>query len=273
MKSLQCAGPVVVVSVLVGAAAAQQPDRLPRSSASASIRVAGEALGTVLPRLGRSYGVTLTPGRELAGQRITLYAKDAPLEEVARGMQDLLSVGAAPGTVWDGSDVIRLDTDGPRLAAPADATVVWSPAGEGKWNLESSVRRRRLVQQFRDIDLQNYRKYMSQEALRADREAAKAAATRNQGQEERLALGLIFSALGEAGRERLLAGQPFSTPVGRLPEPAREHVTRMLQQAWGSLGALPRDEVELHWIAVTRGRDPGDPKGVHLFLSVVHPSG
>ncbi|MGV3719567.1 MAG: hypothetical protein ACO1SX_01555, partial [Actinomycetota bacterium] len=82
---------------LVGAAGA---DLTPSSDRPLTLRAIGEPLKRLLPRLGDECNLKLSAGRSLEEQRLTLRLENQPMEQVARGMRDLLTPNDEASVNW-----------------------------------------------------------------------------------------------------------------------------------------------------------------------------
>jgi hypothetical protein len=252
---------IAVAAFSLGLTAMAQAQSLPQSSDHVSVRVVGEALSTALPRLGKGFHLQLAPDRELEGQRVTLSLKDASIELLARGLLELLSAGP-------------------------EAPVSWVRRRESLWLLVESANRRRVSARLRDQDLDLFRQHMERELhwFRRDapRELEQARKHTDTGLinaiDARLPWLMVLDNLGEAGREKLLAGVPFCAQVGQMPAELRDrfrrHVDRnRLFKIGEPPTALPPEELDRYWFALVLARAPGDPQGTHLIDSWITPEG
>jgi hypothetical protein len=219
----------------------------------ADVRVVGEALETALPRLGKAYGVELRAGRELAGQRVTLYGKQAPLQLWTKGLEDLLSV-------------------------KPDATVFWARGKEGtSRQLAESKNRRDLAARLRNVDQEQYWQYLEQQLAWA----------RGEGRQELERAGLgrravvqqvmdltVVNAHGEEGRRRLLAGEPLVVSFSQFLDGPQEPLFReYLAGRFPDIAPLNATELRGHSFVFMRERHPSFPPGGGLTMSLVLPSG
>lgn len=208
-------------------------ENLPQSDAVLDLTEAGEELGRLLPRLGKQYGVPLRTGRGLETQRVTLAGRGFRLPELARGLRELLSPSPEAG-------------------------VLWVRRGAG-WTLEESLNRRRLADALRAGRLEEYRRFLREQAVRSRRPQEPTWTP------DALAVASLLDAGGEAGIERLLAGEPLVARIGDTPQPAREHLRRWLRQ---SLKASEPDK-EGARVVLMRTGIPADPQGSALAVTVV----
>src|SRR5262249_25048452 len=155
--------------------------------------------------LGKLYELRLTPARELAGQRVTLSLNKAPIELVARGLQELLSAGE-------------------------EVPVLWVRAGERAWTLEQSENRRRLVARLQNQDIELFRQHLQDRIEWARQGGPRDVVdpSLRRAQLEPFAIATLLDSIGDAGREKLLAGAPFVTQVGKLPTAAHDLLLQYL---------------------------------------------
>src|SRR5438309_815093 len=90
------AGVILCLALLVlGSCSAAAPG----DSTAVSVEVAGQTLGTAVPRIGKAAGVRLAVDRTLADQRILLFTRKQPLATVRKQLQEF--VPTPPGkAVW-----------------------------------------------------------------------------------------------------------------------------------------------------------------------------
>lgn len=213
------------------------------------VRVMGEPLETSLPVIGKQYQVRLTAAPPMKGQRVTVYAKEAPLELLARGLTELLS-------------------------SSAEERVSWSRGEQGEWTLDETVARRRLADRLREQSLTSYRTLLENEATWAGQQgnpaidAARAALPRP-FLHQRVTHALLLDSLGKDGRDRLFAGAPCTLTVGDLAPVLRDLVRERLTLQHRL--AAPAEELDRYRLVYVIGREPERPRSFCLFVSVILP--
>jgi hypothetical protein len=219
------------------------------------VKIAGEALKTCLPRLGRLYGARLEAAGDLADQRVTLYGKHVKLETWKEGLRDLLSV-------------------------PPDAGVYWVKVGKAA-RLEQSQNRRQVRARNRDLDQEYFRKYLAAELAWARQDGWKELGSQpddfiRRATRERLVLTSLMDFVGEDRRERLLAGEPLVISIAelrgtRLEELVRDWFASRFRFSRDQVG--PPADLDRFSLVFLRERHPFDPESGGLMMSVVTPSG
>ncbi|MBM3456985.1 MAG: hypothetical protein FJX77_00400, partial [Armatimonadetes bacterium] len=138
-------GGLIVVSTLIagvsaipqtGATSAAGPHALPKSAVVALPTGEGAPLQSYLPAAGRLYGIGLSSGRTLQTQRVTVCGSPLTANRLALALAELLHVAPDGAAVW------ALD------------------AGNTKWRLEESQRRRRLRELLVGEDDRRFLEYM-----------------------------------------------------------------------------------------------------------------
>lgn len=224
----------------------------PRANRATDIRAAGEALESLLPRVAAEYGIGLSTARDLRGQRVTLFLRSADPDLLTGTLKELLSAGP-------------------------EAPVLWTRAGKDAWHLEQSARRRDLAKRLQSADLEAFRKRMDEVIDWAKRDGEReleqaSDPLRRMSAQARLTIALLVSGLGDAGRERLLAGAPLVIRPGDAPSPLREHLREYLANG-SRLQAVPAEELDRYALVFLLARDPADPLGANLIESRVEPGG
>ncbi len=243
------------------AGGAAAPDRLPQSDRAVPVRVAGEALETVLPRLGQELGVSWRPSRELAPQRVTLYLKQANATRIARLLADLLS--------------------GPP-DQPEQGKVLWVRQGEA-WVLEQDARRRRYATerlQGQATRLLAFAREQSEWLTEWERKEADAPPGQPPKSEfsplthsRRLAGASLMRSFGPQDWARLLAGEVISFQFGRMKPDLRARFRDCFKMASSRFRDMPEGELDQQHVAFLIAGPPGGGFGQQIYMMNINERG
>jgi hypothetical protein len=163
------------------------------------------------------------------------------------------------------------------LSPTSDAGVFWSKSEADAYWLHESRNRQALAKRLADADQVFYRKWLADQVAWARTDLEKLAAADRKVPRRYLAnrVGLLRMAdfEGEAGRERLLNGEPLVVRLSAFMEKEGEGFLREWVQDRPDLAQLDRDELGRYSLVFLRERSPFHPASAGLTISWVKPSG